>query len=359
MKLHEYQAKMIFKKYGIPVPRGFVIKKGEALKSLPFSQAILKAQVLVGGRAKAGGIISVDEESFEGGLQKIFSRKIRGEPVEKILVEEKIKIKRELYAALTIDKEKAKPLLILSTAGGVDIELVPKDKIIKAHVPITSRPDFGTYVSKLRLNDEITKRLTKIFDSLWRIFIDYDAELVEINPLAVIAEGVCALDAVMLIDDNALFRHPDIEKLKVQEGLKGEAERFGLRYIPLEGDIGIISNGAGLTMAAVDAVRDSGGIPGCFLDLGGGASRDQVKKALEIVYKTGIKKILINVFGGITSCTEVAEGVVSAFNKTNKDMVLVVRLIGRESQNAKNILQKAGILVEEDFDVAIKKVISP
>lgn len=374
MKLYEYEAKQLFVEEGILVPQGVLVRSVEqslnAAKKIKFP-LVLKAQVLVGGRGKAGGIkIANNEHELKEMVNEMFSKKIKGENVSTILIEEKIDIEKELYLSITVDRSLRSPVILFSDMGGVDIEEVAErypSKIIKCYIdPLIGMKNYHKLmiIDHINLTQHVKKQITNILDSLWRIFKKYDAELVEINPLAVTRNGdAIAVDAKIIIDDNALFRQLRFSKLVESE--RGEynereiaAMNANMSYVELDGDIGIIGNGAGLVMATMDVVKYFGGSPANFLDVGGGASADRMRKALEIISShPNVKAIFINILGGITRCDEMAKGIILALEELKIKKPIVIRLIGTNEKEGREILNNYGIHAFDNMEEAAKKVV--
>ncbi|MEZ0290470.1 MAG: ADP-forming succinate--CoA ligase subunit beta [Sulfolobales archaeon] len=359
MRLYEYEGKKIFSEFGIPVPRGSIASSLDEVeirvREIGFP-AVLKAQVLVGGRGKAGGIKivrSVDEAREVA--QRMFSQGVKEVPVKKILVEEAVNIKKEYYLSLTIDRSARKYIYLASTEGGVDIEEIAATKpesIVREYIdPLIGLKSYHlrNLTERLSLDPESAKVLQNIAEALYKIAITYDADLVEINPLALTDRGFVALDSKITIDDNSLFRHEDLaETLKTdpREFTQEEviAREYGFSYVSLDGDIGVIGNGAGLTMASLDLIAHFGGRPANFLDIGGGARAERVKAALSLLLRDPrIKIVFINVYGGITRCDEVARGIVEALKETGVRKPLAVRLVGTREDEGRRILEEHGI----------------
>ncbi len=353
MKLLEYEAKDIFVEYGIPTSTGIVIEDLDNLKAVLYKlglPVVLKAQVLVGGRGKAGGIkIAKTEEEATSMAEQILSMEIKGLPVKKLLVCTPSVIEKELYVGFVVDRNKKKMTLLASTEGGVDIEQVAASTPERIHKvvidPIIGLQDHEArnVARKLGYTGSDINALTSIIYKLGQIMQDKDAELIEINPLAITPNGFEALDAKLIIDDNSLFRHPefanDMKDTQEFTAIEKTAKEAGLAYVELDGDIGIIGCGAGLVMASLDVVNHYGGKPANFLDIGGGATSENMKKALEIItMKDGIKSIFINIFGGITKCDEVAKGIL----EFNPPVPVFVRMMGTNEKEAKRILNDAG-----------------
>lgn len=357
MKLHEYKAKEIFAKYGIPVPNGILVKDPDEFKEFEFP-AVLKSQVLVGGRGKAGGIKFADNlEEAKDRIRELVGMEIKGLKVKLVLVEEKAEMMKELYVGYVVDRTKKCNVLILSSEGGVNIEETAKkspDKVIKLEID----PALGlqSYVVR-RLTKQIGLKgkdmvsLATITSRLYKAFMDYDAELAEINPLVITPKGMIAVDAKLNIDDNSLYRHKDLAKefSKSEEytDIEKMAKEAGLSYVELEGDIGVIGCGAGLVMASLDTLKLNGGQAANFLDVGGGANAENMRKALELVsMKKGIKSIYINIFGGITRCDEIANGIVDFAPK----IPISVRMLGTHEDEGKKILKDNGYSVSETME---------
>ncbi|MEM4945360.1 MAG: ADP-forming succinate--CoA ligase subunit beta [Archaeoglobaceae archaeon] len=354
MKLHEYQAKQIFEKHGIKIPNGALAQNLQDVRRIAEKlggKVVLKAQVLVGGRGKAGGIkkaLSVD--SAVEIAEKMFGSSLNGEIVKKIYLEELIEIKEEWYLSIALDRVEKCYSLIFSTAGGIDIEEIAQkfpEKIVKVKID----PRWGLWdyqirevLSRAKISSELWKELSNIIKALYKIFLEYEAELVEINPLVLTPNGLIAADAKISIDDNALFRHKDLEALREYGGVD-EVERKalaeGLNYVKLDGYVGVIANGAGMAMATMDLIYLEGGKPANFLDIGGGAGAETTKKAFEILsMDKNVKVIFMNIFGGITRCDEVAMGIVKAFKELNPSVPIILRLSGTNEEEGRRIIEK-------------------
>ncbi len=371
MKLYEYEAKEVATKYSIPVPRGFLAsspEEAEAIARTLGTAVVLKAQVLVGGRGLAGGVKAANtpEEAREV-AKALLGMVIRGEKVEKLLVEERVCISRELYLSLTVDRAAKKPVFIVSELGGVEIEELARkhpDKVHKMYVD--PEEGYSDYMSRtaavlLGLPWSLVQELGKIMKSMYEIMLSYDAELVEFNPLALTCEGrLVALDAKIIIDDNSLYKHPELASKYGRELSEYEkkAKELGFSYVELDGDIGVISNGAGLTMATMDSILYYGGRPANFLDIGGGASKDRVKEAVKLMLKHPRSRVLlINIFGGITRCDEVARGIVEALDEVGTTKPIVVRMLGTMEEEGRKILAERGIPVYAEMDDAVKRAV--
>ena len=360
MKLFEYRGKELFDKYGILVPNGKLVNNEKDFSDLKFP-FVLKAQVPIGGRGKAGGIKSVDNvDDAKEKLSQIMGMDIRGFTVRKVLAEEKVDIKNELYLSITLDRSKRMPLIMASGEGGMDIESVPDDKIFKEWVnPLIGIQSFHIrgIVSKLKLEKEEGKGVAKVISKLYKLFREYDCELVEINPLIISKNGdVIALDSKVTINDDATYRHPDVVPEQVElTPLEKDAKGKGIAFIQLEGNIGVIANGAGLTMATLDALAHYSGKGGVFLDLGGTDDPEKVKQAFELMKKAKPKVIFLNLFGGITRCDTVAKGVKEVITKEGIDCPVITRIKGCNEDIAKDILKDAGLITGATLQDAAQK----
>lgn len=370
MKLQEYHAKKLYARYNIPIPKGRIAASASEARQLCEElggKVVIKAQVLAGGRGKAGGIRLVrSPEEAEEVTTQILSTRIKELPVRKVLVEEAVSIKMEIYLSITNDRASQKPMLIASGAGGVDIEEVAKKtpgKIAKMEIdPLLGLRDY--HIRDIALNIDIPRQLWRSFGeviySLWKVYTDCDATLVEINPLVITSEGrMVALDAKVDLDENALFRHPDLADLRDIDGedwAETQGRKFGVTFVKLDGDIGCMVNGAGLAMATADVIKHFGGKPANFLDIGGGASSEKVAAALRLILAdTNVKAVLINVFGGITRCDEVANGIKSAYTEDNRKIPIVVRLVGTNDEKARQMLKGTSLeYVDSLFEGAEK-----
>jgi succinyl-CoA synthetase beta subunit len=366
MKIHEYQAKAILAKFGVPVPRGeVVVKKDEAravAQRLGTDVVVVKAQIHAGGRGKAGGVKlakSPDEALNHAG--QILGMKLvtpqtgeEGRIVRRLLIEEGLDIKRELYVGVLVDRELGAPIFMVSAAGGMEIEEVAKDNP-EAILRETVDPAVGFQPFQARklafglgLTSEQVSAAVPFFQSLYRAFVETDASMIEINPCVVTGDGkMFALDAKVTFDDNALYRHPefkDLRDLDEETPLEVEASKFKLNYIKLDGDIACMVNGAGLAMATMDIIKLSGGNPANFLDVGGGASEDQVKNAFRLLLSDpNVKAVFVNIFGGILRCDILASGVVNAAKELKFKVPVVVRMEGTNVKAGKEILKNSGL----------------
>ncbi len=382
MKVHEYQAKEIFKQYGIPVPRGGVAETPEEAKKiaeeLGTSLFVVKAQIHAGGRGKAGGVklAKSPEEVYEIAKKMIGMKLVthqtgpEGKIVRKVLVEEGLNIEKEYYVGMVIDRSNECPVLMVSSEGGVEIEEVAAkhpEKILKAFVDpaLGMMPFYARRLAfGLGFTGETFKKAIKFMTALYQAFIEKDASLAEINPLVLTKEGdLIALDAKMNFDDNALYRHPEIAEMRdiyEEDPLEVEASKYNLSYIKLDGNIGCMVNGAGLAMATMDIIKLYGGEPANFLDVGGAADSERVKNAFRILISDpNVKSVFINIFGGIVRCDRVAEGVTKAAKDLEIKVPMVVRLEGTNKDEAMEILKNSGlsfILADSMADGAEKAV---
>ncbi len=372
MKLHEYQSKRIFAEYGVPIPRGDVAaspaEAREIAKQLG-GPVVIKSQVLVGGRGKAGGIkLAKDADEAEELTKQILGMNIKGLIVDKVLVDEAADIKEEIYLGIVIDRALQKPAIIASAEGGVEIEEVATtnpDAIIR--LPVDPQVGLMDYQARdlafdLGLRRAFINQFVKIVKGLYQAFVNCDASLAEINPLVVAgAERLVAVDGKIVLDDNALFRHADLAELRdVQEESPSEREArlAGLSYVKLDGEIGCMVNGAGLAMATMDIIKQYGGEPANFLDIGGGAKADKVAAALRIILSDPkVKAVLFNIFGGITRCDEVARGILDALEQVRSDVPMVARLVGTNEEEGRQILAEANFPSASSLGEAADKAV--
>lgn len=366
MKIHEYQAKAILAKFGVPVPRGeLVFKKEEAraaAQRLGTRVVVVKAQIHAGGRGKAGGVKlakSADEAAMHA--ERILGMKLvtpqtgpEGRIVRRLLIEEGLDIKRELYVSVLVDRAKSVPVFMASAAGGMEIEEVAKGHP-EAILRETLHPATGLQPYQARklafgldLAPNVVNAAVPFFQSLYRAFIETDASLLEINPCVVTGDGrLVALDAKMNFDDNALYRHPEFKELRdldEETPLEVEASKYKLNYIKLDGTVGCMVNGAGLAMATMDIIKLSGGSPANFLDVGGGASEEQVKNAFRILMSDpNVRAVFVNIFGGILRCDVLASGVIDAAKELKLKVPVVIRMEGTNVEQGKEILRNSGL----------------
>jgi len=373
MNLHEYQAKELFQRGGIAIVPGIVCVTPAEVRAAAEKiggAVMVKAQVHSGGRGKAGGVkFCADAATAEEKSRAILALTIQGLPVRKVLVSSAADIGSETYAAILVDRASKKPILMISAAGGVEIETtahenpdaikkIPIDPVIGL-LPYQAR----AAVVSLGMTGKQALAMADMLVKLWWVFRDNDASLAEINPLVVTKQGeVVALDAKVSIDDSALFRHPDLEEMRdTSDETAGSilARERGLSYVPLEGDIGCIVNGAGLAMTTMDLVKHYGGEPANFLDIGGSSNPEKVVAALQII--TGdstVKAILFNIFGGITRCDDVARGILAALDRLKINVPLVIRLTGTNEELAREILAERGLTATTSMDEGVKAVIA-
>ena len=382
MNIHEYQAKEILKQFGVPVPKGSLILSikdiEEKFKTLKKNKIILKAQIHAGGRGKAGGIKVVDNiDDLKKQAKLLLGKKLitpqtgpDGKVVKRLYIEESCNISKEFYLSCLVDRASSKIAFISSAEGGVDIEQVARDKPEKI---ITEKINLSTHI-----NDEIIIKILKPFNlskkvlkqgfnlvrSIYKILIEKDASLIEINPLVLTKdENLLCLDAKINFDDNALYRHPEISSLKdynEEDPTETEASKYELSYVKLNGEIGCMVNGAGLAMATMDIIKLYGSEPANFLDVGGGASKEKVASAFKIIISDkNVKGILINIFGGIMRCDVLAQGVVDAAKQINLSLPIVVRLAGTNVHLGKKILKNSNlkIISADNLSDAAKKII--
>ena len=375
MKLFEHEAKTILSKYKIPTPRGeLVTSPARALEIAAKINApvTVKAQVPVAGRGKAGGILfSTSPREAELAAKKLLSTEIKGFKVRSVLVEEKVPIEKELYFGITVDRSNRCYVAIASSEGGIEIEEVAAatpEKIVKVFIdPLQGFHLHHTrqIAKRLGYSGNQMQNLATIFLKLYNVAMDCDAELTETNPLVETPDGkFVAADSRLIIDDNALYRHPEFRGRLMEEAeaelpqLELEARKRGLAYVKLEGNVGVIGNGAGLVMATLDAIQLHGGNPANFLDVGGGASADVMAAALNLVFSDpGVDVVFINILGGITRCDEVAKGILEAKRQVGFLKPVVLRLVGTNEEEGRRILTEAGIHVLDSMEEAAKRAV--
>jgi succinyl-CoA synthetase beta subunit len=372
LKLHEYQAKEIFARFGIPVPVGEVVTTADqarAVASRIGKRVVIKAQVHVGGRGKAGGIkfASTPDEAFQVASQ-VLSMSIKGLPVRKLLVGECLDVESEYYLGIIVDRGTQKPVVMVSAAGGVDIEEVARKNPEKIHKYAVD-PSRGLMAFEARNlafrivpDGKLALKTAGVLTKLYAAFAGIDASLAEINPFVKTTAGeMIALDAKVTIDDNALERRPDIEKMRDPDSetpYEAKARERGLSYVKLDGAIGCIVNGAGLAMATMDMIKHYGGEPANFLDIGGSSNAEKVTTAMEIILSDkNVKAILFNIFGGITRCDDVARGIVEALKHMNVSVPVVVRLTGTNEEIAHEILRGVKVATVGTMDEGVKEAI--
>jgi succinyl-CoA synthetase beta subunit len=383
MKIHEYQAKAILARYGVTTPRGEVAftkeEAREAAQRLKSPVVVVKAQIHAGGRGKAGGVKlarSADEAAEHAsnilGMTLVTPQTgPQGRVVRRLLIEEGLDIKRELYLGLLVDRETGRPVFMASSAGGMEIEEVAKDNpgaILREqiHPAVGLQPYQARKIAfGLKLSGELAGVATPFLQALYRAFIDTDASLLEINPCVVTGDGkLVALDAKMTFDDNGLFRHKDLRELRdldEEDPLEVEASKYGLNYIKLDGTVACMVNGAGLAMGTMDIIKYAGGSPANFLDVGGGASAEQVKNAFRILLSDpGVRAVFINIFGGILRCDVLATGVVAAAKDLGVKVPVVVRMEGTNVERGQQILRESGLnfTIADDMKDGAQKVVA-
>jgi len=373
MKLHEYQSKNIFAKYGIPIPKGRVAATSQEAKQIAEElggRVVVKSQVLVGGRGKAGGIrLAKSPMEAEEVATQILAMEIKGLPVRKVLVDEAAQIETEIYLGITNDRAARKPVLMASAAGGVDIEEVAREtpeKIVRVNIdPLLGLKDYQArdIAACIDLPRDLWRSFGSIASGLWNAYLKSDATLAEINPLVITTDNqLIAVDGKMVIDDNALFRHIDIAEMRdldVEVESEIRARKYGLSFIKLDGDIGCMVNGAGLAMTTMDIIKLFGGEPANFLDIGGGASAERVTAALRIILlDPNVKTVLINVFGGITRGDEVARGILSALEAMKTEVPMVIRLVGTNAEEGRKTLANADMITAETLADAAQKAVA-
>jgi succinyl-CoA synthetase beta subunit len=367
MNIHEFQSKEVFALYGIPVPRGIVATTpGEAKTATQRlgGQSVVKAQIHAGGRGKSGGVQLVRSpgEAEEAAQRMLASNIVTpqtgpdGAPVEKLLIEELTDIKQELYVALTIDRGHRAPAILVSAKGGMDIEEVaannPEDIHTEPVDPLSGLMPFQTrrLVRQLGLGPAVAGDAAKVLSALYRVFVENDCTLVEINPLIITGDDrVVALDAKINLDDDSMFRHADLmayRDINQEDPLEAQASDLNIAYVNLDGDVGCLVNGAGLAMATLDVTNAAGAAPANFLDVGGGATPEKVANAVKIILSDpNVKRVLVNIFGGILRCDIAGEGIVLAYKETGSTVPLVVRMLGTNVVEGKEILATSGLPV--------------
>jgi len=373
MKLHEYQSKAIFAQYGVPIPQGSVASTADEARQIAAQlgkRVVIKAQVLVGGRGKAGGIkVANDPDEAERLADQILTMHIKGLPVRKVLVDEALGIAQEIYLGIVVDRTAKCATMMGSAAGGVDIEEVARttpEKIVR--VPID--PAYGLLEYQARalafaigIPKPLARDFTTIALGLYRAFVATDASLAEINPLVITTEQkLIAADGKIVLDDNALYRHPDLEQLRDidEESVEEQRARHaGLSYVKLDGNIGCMVNGAGLAMATMDVIKFYGGEPANFLDIGGGAKADKVKIALDIILSDpNVKAVLFNIFGGITRGDEVARGIVEGLKGVQTRVPMIARIVGTNAEEGRKILADANMITAETLEEGAQKAVA-
>jgi succinyl-CoA synthetase beta subunit len=381
MKIHEYQAKQLFKHFNVPVPEGQVSENKEEAFEIAEGlgyPCVIKAQVHAGGRGKAGGVkLAKDGQEAKEYVNAILGMNLvskqtgpEGKKVQKILVEQGLNIEKELYLAIIVDREKEMPVIIASTEGGMEIEEVAEKNpklIFKVYIhPVTGLSGFHLrkLAYNLKLNKAQQKNFMKLTQNLFKLFMEKDASLVEINPLIITdTDEVIALDGKIDFDDNALMKHPDVVEFRdisEEEPLEVEASKYDLNYIKLDGNIGCMVNGAGLAMATMDILKFYGGEPANFLDVGGGTSEERVKEAFNILLSDeNVKTVFVNIFGGIVRTDLVANGIVNAIKGLDVKVPIVIRLVGTNEEEGRRIIEESGMnfVAETSLPAAAKKAV--
>jgi succinyl-CoA synthetase beta subunit len=373
MKLQEYQSKQIFAKFGVPIPRGRIAATAGEAKQIAEelgSRVVIKAQVLVGGRGKAGGIrLAKNPKDAEDVATSILAMDLKGLPVRRVLVDEAASIEKEIYLGITNDRSANRPVMMASADGGVDIEEVAAknpERIIRIHVdPLLGLRDYQArdIATGIDLPRPYWRTFGEIARGLWDAYTETDASLAEINPLVITADHrLMALDGKMVIDDNALFRHPDLGEMRdmdTEASAEVEARKYGLSYIKLDGQIGCMVNGAGLAMATMDIIKLFGGEPANFLDVGGGAGAEKVAAALRIILTDPhVKAVLFNIFGGIARGDEVARGILTAMAEVKPRIPMVIRLVGTNAEEGRQLLAQAKMITADTLADAAQKAVA-
>ncbi len=373
MKIHEYQAKEIFAKYGVPIPRGRVARTAEEAAEVAREiggTVVVKAQVHTGGRGKAGGIkLAKSPEEARAVAEQILGMDIKGFTVGEVLVEQAADIKEEYYLGITTDRAARRNIVMVSAAGGIDIEEVAEtapEKIARLHIdPAIGLQDFQIrqVAFESRLPAAALKGVGPFLKALYKVYSEYDCSLAEINPLVLQGDGtLIAADAKIVIDDNALFRHKDLaqfQEAQEDDPIEAEAHKRGLTYVRLEGDIGIIGNGAGLVMTTLDVVQREGGRPANFLDIGGGAKAEVVTKAIDtVLLDKNVKGIFFNIFGGITRGDEVAKGMLEAISTMGIKVPIVVRLTGTRAEEGLKLLEGSALTPAATMQEGAQKIVA-
>ncbi|MGD9148038.1 MAG: ADP-forming succinate--CoA ligase subunit beta [Anaerolineae bacterium] len=373
MKLHEYQSKRIFADFGVPIPRGDVATTPEQARRIAArlgKRVVVKSQVLVGGRGKAGGIrLASHPDEVERVADQILGMNIKGLTVKKVLIDEAADIATEIYLGIVIDRARRRPVMMASAEGGVEIEEVARttpERIVKIAIEpfLGLQPYQGRELAYgIGLSKGLVREFVKIAQGLYDAFVECDASLAEINPLVVTGEGkLLAVDGKMLLDDNALFRRFELAEMRdadEESPEEQEARRHGLSYVKLDGEIGCMVNGAGLAMATMDITKLYGGEPANFLDIGGGAQAEKVAAALRIILSDpNVKAVLFNIFGGITRCDEVAKGILDALREVPTDVPMVARLVGTNEEEGRQILAQAEMLTAATLTEAAQTAVA-
>jgi len=361
--LLEHSGKELFRRYGIPIPDGYLVRDPKDI--LPVTKpVVVKAQVQVGGRGKAGGIrFASNYEQAQKATQEILDLKISGKAVTSVLIEERLNVFREIYISITMDRSRRLPILMIIKQGGMDVESAPAEQVMTWTVhPFVGLSDYiaREAAADLQLDDAPTRQLSELLKRQWKLFWEMDCDLVEMNPLVQTADGrLIAADAKVVIDEDAAYRHPEIDFRELDRTpLEQEAHGKGLALVELDGNIGVLANGAGLTMATLDWLSSFDAKGRVFLDLGGTDDEKVVEEAMVLMAKATPKVILVNIFGGITKCDTVANGILAARNRLGVNIPIVVRIMGVNEEPAQLRLQQGGVVAFHDLDQACEKAAS-
>jgi succinyl-CoA synthetase beta subunit len=373
LKLHEYQSKQLFAQHGIPIPRGKVAATAREARDIADElggRVVVKSQVLVGGRGKAGGIrLARSPGEAEEVATHILGMTIKGLPVRKVLVDEAADIRKEIYFGITNDRAARRPVMIASAEGGIEIEEVARtdpEKIIREYIdPLLGLRDYQArnIALAIELPRDLWRTFGQIATGLFNTYWETDATLAEINPLVITsANRLVALDGKIVLDDNALYRHSELAEMRdldEESPQETEARKYGLSYVKLDGTIGCMVNGAGLAMGTMDIVKLYGGEPANFLDIGGGAQAEKVTAALRIILSDPkVQAVLINIFGGITRCDEVARGLIAALHELKTDVPMVARLVGTNEEEGRRLLADANLITAASLADAAQKAVA-
>lgn len=363
MRLLEYEGKELFSSYGIKVPRSRLAmdarEAAAAAREIGFP-AVIKAQVLSGGRGKAGGVVVVQTpEAAASEAGRILNLRVAGEPTRSLLVEESVDHVEELYLSVSLQRERRTFVALASRSGGMEVEASARGAMLELPVPLEglSPEACRDFSGRLGLDGPVGSELSGVLERLERLAREKEAELAEVNPLALLRDGTfIALDSKLVLDDNALFRHPEFSRLPPEDPLEEVASRSGFAFVRLDGDIGVVGNGAGLVMSTLDLVADSGGRPACFLDLGGGAQRERMEAAIRLVLRMpGVRSVLVNIFGGITETVDMAEGIKDA--ASGGGIPVFARMRGQDEEEAWGILESSGIPVFARSEQAVEAAV--
>ncbi|MBX6350643.1 MAG: ADP-forming succinate--CoA ligase subunit beta [Clostridia bacterium] len=363
MKLYEYMAKAVLREAGLPVPPGRLCRTPAEAEAAcrELGPVAVKAQVLVGGRGKAGGIrLADDPAAAREAAAAILGMDLKGYTVEQVYCESRLSIEKELYVGIAVDAQGKRPVVITSASGGMDIEDVPEKAIVRMPVALPwGLMGFQAreLARRVGLAGELASQYAGVVEKLWQVFRAKDAELVEVNPLAVVEGRLVCADARLNVDDDALFRHPELPRVSEATELESRVRELGLAFVQLDGDIAVMANGAGITMGTLDVIQHFGGRPMNFLDAGGGSAAGPTAKALEILVQTRPKAILINIFGGITRCDEVAKAIVEVKRRVGIPMPLVVRLVGTNEEAGRAMLEAEGVQAFRTMEEAARRVV--